>query len=244
MLVTYLGRENPDNWLLTWTPTCPWSDMNEDIKIISQTQEDASCVFCLCCKATCVSLSVESLVSIRGEPTLKSVKVLSSISKNFSPFNFRRSIIALRPFSFSLLRRNAFSMAILSFFQCEILVKGVALREYDDDDVVTEREDNQPGLTSVKYVEAISGAEFSVGYGLLSGWTLKEDLAIKIFLDGKHSQTNVYKKAELVPRAISWVENGIKLRSCNDWYLRRYQFADIVLGKLRCNSQFCNLWAD
>jgi hypothetical protein len=130
-------------------------------------------------------------------------------------------------------------MAILSCFQCQILVNGVALPEYDDDNDATERTPNQPGLTSVNYVEAISGAEFSVKYGLLSGWTLKEDLVWKIYLDGKHSQSKVKKTAMLVPGAISWVEEGVKVRISDDWYLRKYGFADIVLGKLQCMLHFC-----
>ena len=181
-----------------------------------------------------------SLVGNGGEATLNSVKLLSSISKNFLFFNLSRSIVAVRPFPSQPFKRSALAMAILAFYLCEILVNGAALAEHDNDDVATEQKPDQPGLKSVKYVEAISGAEFSVRYGLIPGWRLREDLAYKIYLDGKHSQTKVFKKTDLLPGATSWVEDGVKVRSYDDWYLRKYRFADIVLGKLLCNSQFCS----
>jgi hypothetical protein len=128
-----------------------------------------------------------------------------------------------------------FIMAILSFYKVEILVNGVALEEYDDDD--PERRHIPPIPTLVKYVEATSGAEFSIRYVLLPECKVDEDLgtedlAWKTFLEGTKSQTSVTKCLKLSQHGRQWERKGVEVGRDKEWYFKKYKFADLVTGKL------------
>lgn len=122
-------------------------------------------------------------------------------------------------------------MAITSFYECQILINGVAVPEYDDEDNNAEGTTHQAAPTVTKYVQAISGAEFSIKTGLLPGWKLDQELAFSFFLDGDVCGNRLVRKANLFPRANSWVDDSTKEWRCNEWCQRKYKFADIVLGK-------------
>jgi hypothetical protein len=122
-------------------------------------------------------------------------------------------------------------MAILSFYQCQIMVDGAVLREYDDDD--TDQKPDQTIPTVVKYVQATSGAEFSVNFSLLEDWKVDQDLAWKIYLDGTFSQSSVVANSTLYFDKTSWNLNGLSVGRDDKWYLKKYKFADLIIGKLR-----------
>jgi hypothetical protein len=122
-------------------------------------------------------------------------------------------------------------MAILSFYQCQIVVDDVVLREYDDDD--TDQKPHQSIPTVVKYVQATSGAEFSVNFSLLEDWKVDHDLAWKIYLDGTFSQSSVVANSTLYFKKTSWSLSGLSVGRDDDWYLKKYKFADLITGKLR-----------
>jgi hypothetical protein len=124
-------------------------------------------------------------------------------------------------------------MAILSFYQCQIMVDGVALREYDDDDDDTDQKSDQSIPTVVKYVQATSGAEFSVNFSLLKDWKVDQDLVWKIYLDGTFSQSSVIANSTLYFIQHSWNLKGLSVGRGDEWYLKKYKFADIITGKLR-----------
>lgn len=121
-------------------------------------------------------------------------------------------------------------MAILSSYKCQIIVNGVALQEYDDDDAEQKSDETTP--TVVKYVEATSGADFGIKCDILQGWNGGNDLVWRIVLDGTKSRSDVLKETEIIPGYTSSVRNGVQSGSGRQWHLRKYRFADIIIGKL------------
>lgn len=121
-------------------------------------------------------------------------------------------------------------MAILSFYECQIRFNGVALQEYDDEDG-TEQAPNKPTPIVVKYVEATSGAEFSIKYKVHKGWKLDDDLSWQILLDGKQSNSNLLRRDDVLSGYASSVVEGVRYGSGSDWRLRKFKFADIVNGE-------------
>ncbi|KAF7509838.1 hypothetical protein GJ744_007349 [Endocarpon pusillum] len=72
-------------------------------------------------------------------------------------------------------------MAILSFYRCQILVNDEAVLEYEDD---TESTPDGPIPTVVKYIEAISGANFSIKFSHFPQAKLEDELAMRTYFDG------------------------------------------------------------
>jgi hypothetical protein len=119
-------------------------------------------------------------------------------------------------------------MAILQPFECKVEVNGVALKEYEDED--TEQATTTTTLT--KYVEAISGANFSLRLTLQPGWTMKADfLAWVTVLDGqKYGGGVIGSDVYDGSHSITIVKHGVVSGSGNDWTERSFRFADIVIG--------------
>jgi hypothetical protein len=122
-------------------------------------------------------------------------------------------------------------MAPLYYSECQILVNGVPAPEYDDDDAGPERY----GAVT-KYIEAISGAEFSVKIAVRPGWEWCNDLGWRIYLDGRKSDNRVVRKEKVLPGQTSWTCEGESSGQGTDWVLRKFRFADIVTGKRRHES--------
>lgn len=68
-------------------------------------------------------------------------------------------------------------MVFLNGVEGRILVNSVALKEYDND----ENEDTPNTIT--KYIEAVSGAKFEIGYGVLEDRTPKHDIVVWVSFD-------------------------------------------------------------
>ncbi len=120
-------------------------------------------------------------------------------------------------------------MAIFSFYQCQILVNGVALQEYNDDEI---QKGHQSFPIVTRYVEAASGAEFIITFSLLPERVLDEDLVWTISLDGTTRQCAVVDNSKLRYGFNIWTRDGVQVGRDDDWYLKKYKFADIVMGKL------------
>jgi hypothetical protein len=121
-------------------------------------------------------------------------------------------------------------MAILSFYEVQVRVNDVALQEYDDDDSEQTPDPATPP-TVVKYVEAISGAEFSIKSKIRSGWNQDGDLACEISLDGNKVKSYVHSRERYLEGNDSKVIEGVDSGSGSDWHRRKFKFADIVTGE-------------
>jgi hypothetical protein len=119
-------------------------------------------------------------------------------------------------------------MAILHYCQCQVLVNGVPAQEYDHDDEAAVPQ--QPGRVT-QYIEAVSGAEFSIRVSSLPAWTWSNDLAWRIFLDGRRSEDRVIIKGSQFAAQPFWFCEGEYSGSGTDWVLRKFKFADLVTGE-------------
>ena len=118
-------------------------------------------------------------------------------------------------------------MAILEGITASVVVNGESLVEYDEDvDEVSEfRRDSN---IVVKYIEAVSGAQFEVTSEWdLSHWKGCDGLWFQVDLDGKSKETSV---CEFKHRDRSTYLDAV--RSCVDrrWTQEKFRFAEIVSG--------------
>jgi hypothetical protein len=120
-------------------------------------------------------------------------------------------------------------MAILKPFECKVEVGGVALEEYEDED--TEQANTTTSLT--KYIEAVSGANFSLKLTVQPGWTMQADfIAWYIDLDGKQCGGGVIKSESYDgSRSCASVRYGVTSGAGGDWTERKFRFADITIGE-------------
>ncbi|ERF76048.1 hypothetical protein EPUS_01381 [Endocarpon pusillum Z07020] len=118
-------------------------------------------------------------------------------------------------------------MAILSFYRCQILVNNEAVLEYEDD---TEATPDGPIPTAVKYVEAISGANFSIKFSLFPQSKFEGELAMQVYLDGTMTTSVVIRCGGSSFDNNCWKEDGAIVGRDNEWYLKKFKFADIVTG--------------
>jgi hypothetical protein len=119
-------------------------------------------------------------------------------------------------------------MAILKPFECTVEVDGVAIEEYEDED--TEQANTTTLLT--KYVEAASGANFSLKFTVQPGWTMKADyIAWYIYLDGTPGGGGIVPSESYDgDRSHTSLLSGVSSGAGNNWTLRKYKFADITTG--------------
>jgi hypothetical protein len=119
-------------------------------------------------------------------------------------------------------------MAILKPFECTVEVDGVPLEEYEDED--TEQANTTTLLT--KYVEAISGANFSLKFTVQPGWTMKADyIAWYVYLDGTLVTGGVVPSESYDgDRSYTTQKSGALSGAGDNWTIRKYKFADITTG--------------
>jgi hypothetical protein len=119
-------------------------------------------------------------------------------------------------------------MAILKPFECTVEVGSVPLDEYEDED--TEQAHTTTSLT--KYVEAISGANFSLKLTIQPGWTMKADyIAWYLDLDGKSNGGGVVRSESYDgSRSHTSMLRGVPSGAGDDWTERKFRFADIIIG--------------
>src|SRR2546421_1487741 len=120
-------------------------------------------------------------------------------------------------------------MAILKPFECKVEVDGVALEEYEDED--TEQANTSTSLT--KYVEAVSGTNFSLKFTVHPGWTMQADfVAWYVHLDGKNYGGGVVRReAYNGNHTCSFACHGVVSGAGHDWKERKFRFADINIGE-------------
>lgn len=120
-------------------------------------------------------------------------------------------------------------MAILNPFECTVLVNGVAVEEYEDDD------DSQVSTAhqTTKYVEAVSGANFTLRLTIQPGCKIESNhLAWFLYLDGNHGAGIVIDRQEYSEESgYSYNLDSHLSGSGSDWTERKFKFADIEIGE-------------
>lgn len=128
-------------------------------------------------------------------------------------------------------------MAILSPFECTIEIDGVAVREYEDEEA------EQANTTTVltKYIEVVSGADFSIGFAIQPGWTMHADCArFDLSMDDKSVVGWV------IPKEKYDEHQTVKFRQCEvvsssgeHCVVRKFKFADITIGTSGSGHKNC-----
>ena len=132
-------------------------------------------------------------------------------------------------------------MAILDHFECQVLVNGEPLSEYDDEDCkgghgeTISGEDASSDM-SVKYIEAVAGSNFAIKCHFKPGFQFAEadHLAMKIHLDGQQNSGIVLTKDNYSKtKAKGWSGTRMGVQSGNEtqgFELQRFRFGEIVTG--------------
>jgi hypothetical protein len=106
----------------------------------------------------------------------------------------------------------------------EIVVDGQPLPEYDD-------ETNTAGSNVVtKYVEAESGAEFSVNFSFNETFPTSHDVGVDCSLDGRQVCSSYVRRAKLLSEHGHKIL-GLQVQEGKSWGLKRFRFSDLVVGK-------------
>lgn len=117
-------------------------------------------------------------------------------------------------------------MAITDTFpaaEAEILVNEVALQEYfDDEDASTS------DRTVVRYIEAVSGADFTIRYKIDS--KPKFDVTVDIYLDDKWVAGRVVERSLFRISSYQQTVVGVNSNSTGNWSLSKFSFADLKVG--------------
>src|SRR5436189_378882 len=82
-------------------------------------------------------------------------------------------------------------MAVLGHFEATIRVNGETAQEYDAEN---QDEDGSKATTVVKYIEAISDAEFSYHFSLRRTYESMECLSVLMRVDGHHAGSIVLQE--------------------------------------------------
>lgn len=104
-----------------------------------------------------------------------------------------------------------------------ISIDNVAVEEHIDDD-----EEQKPDAV-VKYIEAISGAEFSVDCELSPPWP-HHSLLLDIYIDGKWMRGSFLKQSDFIGTVIKKSLTGVFHSKGQEWYVQKFCFSDIVVG--------------
>lgn len=105
-----------------------------------------------------------------------------------------------------------------------VSVDGAALEEYVD-------EDDERQVDSVtKYVEAISGAEFTIDVELLKPWP-GSSILLDFYIDGKFMRGSFIMQKDFTGPSVKICIAGVLHLEGKEWYIRKFCFSDLVVGK-------------
>ena len=126
-------------------------------------------------------------------------------------------------------------MAILKGVEASVLIDGKALTEYDDED--TRDENSDPTSQVSKYIEAISGAEFSISVTMPRSYNFVGDaVKFELRLDGVCVFTWLCREVGFKDLRKDWHGTiaGHLAKNGEEWYLRPFKFDDIKIGGTKC----------
>lgn len=107
----------------------------------------------------------------------------------------------------------------------EILVDGVPLQEYDDED-----EEIVPTVVT-KYIEAKSGVNFTIRYTVLPQFHIKHALKVQSYLDGKPMENRV-RSEDSIRKYMSGTMTGVREAIAGKYYERKFCFSQLNTGQL------------
>jgi hypothetical protein len=119
-------------------------------------------------------------------------------------------------------------MAILRPFECAVEVDDVAVNEYED-------EDAEPANTATvvtKYIEVVSGANFTLVFTIQPGWAMHADgVSFHIFLDGKFAIGCIISEEDYREyQSVTIRKSSLLISSGQQQLQRKFRFADITIG--------------
>ena len=123
-------------------------------------------------------------------------------------------------------------MAILKGIEASIIIGGKALTEYDDEDTGDGGSDHTSEVS--KYIEAVSGAEFSISITVPKSYKFKANaLSFRLILDGVWVKSRFCREATLKNLRTDWhtTTAGSNVKNDEGWYLRPFRFDDIKIGE-------------
>jgi hypothetical protein len=107
--------------------------------------------------------------------------------------------------------------------KAEVVVAGASVQEYVDKD------EEVPPNTVLKYIEAVSGAEFAVQYTLKPSFKMKHDLEVRLSLDGKRVTGRVLYRTD--DRSKPLVISDAYDRIDDGYFTKKFCFTDLTTGK-------------
>lgn len=116
-------------------------------------------------------------------------------------------------------------MAITDTFPAmvaEILVNGTVIQEYDDDD------DNSGSGSTVKYIEAVSGAEFAIRYKIDE--EPDYDVRVDFSLDGRRASGEIVQLDRFYGGSVENVVAGVSSNKDGRWLQSNFTFSDLKIG--------------
>jgi hypothetical protein len=119
-------------------------------------------------------------------------------------------------------------MAVLDAYpsiKVQIEANGAPLQEYDNDE-----EDSTPGAI-VKYVEAISGAEFQIVHEITPRWPL-HDILFQYCVDQHETGGTFVREYQYRGSVARHSESGATSRRNGQEFLHKFQFAALSIGEL------------
>jgi hypothetical protein len=116
-----------------------------------------------------------------------------------------------------------------------ISIDNVALEEYTDED-----EELQPDVV-VKYIEAVSGPEFSIDCELSLPWP-HQSLMLDVIVDGKWVRGALFNQQEFSGIICKRTVSGVNHSKGREWFLQKFCFSDLTVGRLSSQkpSKFFN----
>ena len=123
-------------------------------------------------------------------------------------------------------------MAILKGIEASVIVDGKALAEYDDEDTLDESPDQTSEVS--KYIEAVSGAEFSISITVPRSYNFVGNaIALEPSIDGVCVHNRLCREAILKNLREDWhmIIAGSRVKNGEKWYQRSFKFDDIKIGE-------------
>ena len=112
----------------------------------------------------------------------------------------------------------------------KLKMDGKDLQEYDDESFDEDAAEN--ANTTVKYVEAVAGAHFTVNLRAHSHFAHKNnDLRMAVLLDGKLLTGSVYRAQPEVWYVKKTVK-GLERKTQSGWQMEKLTFADLATSML------------
>jgi hypothetical protein len=119
----------------------------------------------------------------------------------------------------------------------QVFVQGRHAQEYDDNE-------EDPSLNAVtKYVEAQSGANFSVVATFKAPFSTQHDVMMRVIIDGKPMAKWLCRRRELSNKVVQC--EGIRRETQEGWVKQSFCFAELEIGRqywrsvaLVCTNKF------